>query len=439
MTRILLVTTALLTVATATRAQDPPRDTAPQQAEPNLVDEIVAVVGDSIILASELEVQLGRRAAMEPLPTDPEELEALKRSELEAMVNELVMLQAAEADSIAVPLDDVEGQVDATIERQTQQFGSRAAFEEALSREGLTLEQYRTLIARSARRSAVRQQFIATVQRDRTPPPVSDAELREFFEERRAELGSRPATLEFKQVVITPEPSDSAMARAREEAQSILEQLQEGEDFETLARRHSDDPGTRQQGGELGWFRRGRFVPEFERVAFALRPGAFSNIVQTSFGLHIIKVERARGPERLARHILIRPEVTEEDLERTRERAEEVAAALREGASIDSMIEAVHDPVEQSQIGPAIQDSLPPPWRTQLRGARVGEVVGPFEIPSVQQSYAVAKVTDVNQAGEYSLEDQELRTQIRQYLQREKLLEEVLSELRRSTYIDVRY
>lgn len=439
MTRILLLTTALLTVATATRAQDPARDTTPQQAELDLVDEIVAVVGDSIILASELEVQLGRRAAMEPLPTDPEELEALERRELEAMVNELVMLQAAEADSILVPLEDVEGQVDATIERQTQQFGSRAAFEEALSSEGLTLEEYRTLIARSARRSAVRQQFIATVQRDRTPPPVSDAELREFFEERRAELGSRPATIEFKQVVITPEPSDSAMARAREEAISILEQLQEGEDFATLARRYSDDPGTRQQGGELGWFRRGRFVPEFERVAFALRPGAFSNIVRTSFGLHIIKVERARGPERLARHILIRPEVTEEDLERTRERAEEVAAALREGASIDSMVEAVHDPVEQSQIGPAVQDSLPSPWRGQLRGARVDEVVGPFEIPSAQQSYAVVKVTDVNQAGEYSLEDQELRTQIRQYLQREKLLEEVLNELRRSTYIDIRY
>lgn len=433
MTRTLLLTATLMMVATGTPAQEP------QEPEPELVDQIVAVVGDSIILVSELEEQVARRATTAPLPTDPEALEALKRQELQAMINELVLLQAAEADSLIVPLEDVQGQVDAAIQQQTAQFGSRAAFEEALTREGLTLEQYRTLIARGARRSAVRQQFMATIQRDRTPPPVSDAELREFFEERRTELGRRPATIEFKQVVITPEASDSAMARAREEALSILEQLQEGEDFATLARRHSDDPGTRQQGGELGWFRRGRFVPEFERVAFALRPGTFSNIVETSFGLHIIKVERARGPERLARHILVRPEMTEQDLQRTRERAEEVAAMLRDGAPIDSLIDAVHDPVEQSQIGPAIQDSLPTPWRNQLRGARTGEVVGPFEIPAAQQSFAVVQVTDVNQAGEYSLDDQELRAQIRQYLQQEKLLEEVLDELRRSTYIDVRY
>lgn len=430
MTRILLLVLALTLAAAPVRAQG---------QEPELVDQIVAVVGDSIILASELEEQVARRAAVEQLPTDPEALETLKRRELESMVNELVMLQAAESDSITVPQEDLDAQVDEAVAEQTRRYGTRAAFEEALSREGLTLDQYRAVIARGARRAAVRQQFVATMQQERTPPPVSDEEIRAFFEQRRAELGRRPGTVEFKQVVVTPEPSDSAMARAREEAQSILEQLQEGEDFATLARRHSDDTGSRQQGGELGWFRRGRFVPEFERVAFALRPGQHSNIVETSFGLHIIKVERARGPERLARHILIRPEVTEEDLARTRERAEEVAGALRNGASIDSLIEAVHDPVEQSQVGPAVQDSLPAPWRTRLRGAAPGEVVGPFEIPANQEAYAVAVVTNVTAAGEYSLEDQELRTQIRSYLQQEKLLQEVLEELRRGTYIDVRY
>jgi parvulin-like peptidyl-prolyl isomerase len=161
--------------------------------------------------------------------------------------------------------------------------------------------------------------------------------------------------------------------------------------------------------------------------------------VETSFGLHIIKIERARGPERLARHILIRPEITAEDRARTAERAEEVAEALRQGASLDSLIEAVHDPVEQSRIGPAIRDSLPAPWRTQLRYVSTGEIVGPFPVPSAQDAYAVVRVEEVAEAGEYTLDDQELRTQIRTYLQREKLMDEVLSELRRSTYIDIRF
>lgn len=426
----------LTLVARAARAQEDPTGIQ----GPELVDRIVAVVGDSVILASELDEQLERRRALgETLPTDPAALEALKERELEALINELVMLQAAARDSITVPAGDLEGQVEATVQEQVRRFGSRATFEDALAQEGLTLEQYRAVIARSALRAGIRRQFMATVQRDRTPPPVSDEEIRAFFEERRAELGRRPASIEFKQVVITPQPSDSAMARAVEEAEQILQELQEGEDFATLARRHSDDQGSRQQGGDLGWFRRGRFVPTFERVVYALRPGQYSGIVETSFGLHIIKVERARGPERLARHILIRPDFSEEDLARTRERAEEVAAALRGGAPIDSLIEAVHDPVEQSHVGPAIQDSLPSPWRAQLRGAREGDVVGPFQIPATQESFAVVEVTDVSQAGEYTLEDQELRAQIRQFLQREKLLEEVLTELRRGTYIDIRY
>lgn len=422
---------------------DPVRDSAPNPAqpqEPELVDGIVAVVGDSVILASELDEQIERRRATgQPVPTDPAELEQLRRAELESLINELVMIQAAERDSILVPEEDVQGQVDAAIEEQVRRFGSQPAFEEALSREGLTLEQYRAIVARGTRRAGIQQQFVAMVQRDRSPPRVSDEEIREFFEQRRTELGRRPATIEFRQVVVTPEPADSAMARARAEAESILEELAEGEDFETLARRHSDDPGSRQQGGELGWFRRGRFVPEFERVAFALPPGAHSGIVETPFGLHIIKVERARGAERLARHILIRPEITAEDRARTRARARDVAEALRSGASVDSMIEAVHDPVEQSRIGPVVRDSLPAPWRSQLRNVSAGDVVGPFQIPGAEDAFTVAHVDDVTEAGEYTLEDQELRAQIRQFLQREKLLEEVLTELRRTTYIDIRF
>ncbi|NIP82238.1 MAG: hypothetical protein GWM90_24670, partial [Gemmatimonadetes bacterium] len=193
----------------------------------------------------------------EPVPTDSAALEALKRQELETLINELILLQAAARDSIVAGEGEVEAQVEAAIADQERRFGSRSAFEQALSNEGMTVEQYRQMIAQGVRRSGIRQQYVALLQRDRRPPPVSDDEIREFFEERRAELGRRPATIEFEQVVVTPEPSDSARERALEEAREILEQLQEGEDFETLARRHSDDPGTRQQGGELGWFRRG--------------------------------------------------------------------------------------------------------------------------------------------------------------------------------------
>lgn len=436
MTRRLTVVTVLVlalvpALPTSAQAQDP---------EPQLVDRIVAVVGDSVVLYSQIEEQVERRRAFgQNVPTDPEQLERLRRQELETLVNELMILQAAARDSIAVPMADVEAQVDATLAEQERRFGSRAAFEAALRAEGMGMEQYRAMVAQGVQRAGIRQQFEAQLQRDRRPPPVSEAETRAFFEARRAELGSRPATIQFRQLVVKPKAADSARDAAMAEAQEALRELQGGADFATVARRYSDDPGTRERGGELGWFRRGRMVPAFERAAFALRPGQVSGIVETSFGFHIIKVDKVKGPERLARHILIRPEITADARGKTRERAEEAAAALRAGASMDSLVAAIHDPAEESRVGPALQDSLPDPYRSQVRGARPGDVVGPFPVPGPEEAYTVVRVTDVTEAGEYTFEDQELRGQIREFLQREKLMREVLDELRRRTYIDIRY
>lgn len=430
MTRLLIAVFALV-LATPLGAQ---------AQESELVDRIVAVVGDSAILASDVEEQIERRRAFgQPIPTDPAELDQLRRQELQSLVNEMVLLQAAQRDSIVVVESEIQAQVNATLAEQERRFGGRAALEAAIRSEGISMEEYRRTVAEGVRRAGIRQQFQAVIQRDRRPPPVRESEVRAFFEARQGELGERPATIEFEQVVVKAQASDSARAAARAEAEQVLAQLRAGEDFATVARRFSDDTGTRERGGELGWFRRGRMVPEFERAAFSLRPGQVSGIVETAFGLHIIKVDKVKGPERLARHILIRPEVTAADRARTESRAEEVAAALRAGAPMDSLIAAVHDPSEQDRIGPVLQDSLPSPYRAQLRHRSTGEVVGPFAVPGSVEAFAVVKVRAVAEAGEYTFEDEDIRAQIRSFLQREKLMEEVLGELRERTYIDVRY
>ena len=429
--RILTVLTLLLSAAPA----------AAQNAEPpapELVDRIVAVVGDSVVLASDILAEIERaRAAGVSVPAEEAALAEFRREQLQSLVNELLILQAAERDSMFVLDADVAPQVDAQITQLERQFGGRQALEAAMAQEGLTLESYRATMTTALKRDQIRRQYMATVQRDRRPPPVTDAEITRFFRDRASALGMRPATIEFRQVVVAPRAADSARTAALEEAQRVAAELRDGADFALLARRHSDDPGTRERGGDLGWFRRGRFVPEFERMAFALRQNEVSPVVETTFGFHILRVDKVRGPERQVRHILIRPEITAEDEARTAERAEEVAERLRAGASLDSLIDVVHDASEESRVGPALHDSLPEPYGTQLRGTSPGQVVGPFEVPGGK--HAIVRVVARREAGPYSPDDQDIRDQIRSALQQEKLLEEVLTELRRRTYIDIRY
>ena len=105
--------------------------------------------------------------------------------------------------------------------------------------------------------------------------------MKKFFEQQKGNLGSRPATISFRQIVVAPKASAAAKARARAQADSIVLELRQGADFATAARRFSQDPGSKDQGGSLNWFRRGVMVPEFERVAFGLKPGVVSDPVES--------------------------------------------------------------------------------------------------------------------------------------------------------------
>ena len=266
---------------------------------------------------------------------------------------------------------------------------------------------------------------------------MTEDEIQAFFEAQRASLGERPANVSFRQVIIHAEPSDSALAAARQEAEQVLTELREGADFEVLARRYSDDPGTREHGGDLGWFQRGRMVPEFENVAFALRPGQTSGIVKTDFGFHIIRVEKARGAERQARHILIRPELAEADLRGAKERADSVAAAASAGADMGTLARRYDTGADQSAVANAPLDRLPPAY-TEAMGdsTTAGNVVGPFELDSpTGPEWAVVKVTDRQQSGSYTLDD--VRERIRERLQEQKMIAQLVEELRGAMYVRI--
>ncbi|MDH3521570.1 MAG: peptidylprolyl isomerase [Myxococcales bacterium] len=180
------------------------------------------------------------------------------------------------------------------------------------------------------------------------------AELEERYAEQR-ERYDVPEQVRARHILVRVERgADEAQLEARRAlAQELRDQLAAGADFAELARARSDDLGTRDSGGDLGFFRRGQMVQQFEAAAFALEPGQLSELVRSDFGFHIIRVEEHRAAvlrtfeevrEELARELL-----REEALRaRARERAERLASAILEGASLETAAAAAQIPVQRS-------------------------------------------------------------------------------------------
>ncbi len=216
-------------------------------------------------------------------------------------------------------------------------------------------------------------------------------------------------------------------------------QVNKGADFAELARTHSQDPGSGAQGGDLGWNRRGAMVKEFDEMMFALPVGRVSPVVETPFGFHIIKVDRAQPAEVKARHILIIPQRDSADVARARLEADSVRAALLKGADIDSLAARHHDAQEYRAIPEAARDSLPPAYRAAIGQQGRGALVGPFAIDDPRsglQKFVVLRVTTAMAEGEYP--EAEIKARLREQVSEGKTMRKLVDSLRKATFVSVR-
>jgi peptidyl-prolyl cis-trans isomerase SurA len=410
------------------------------------VDRIVAVVGETPILASRVEEEMNLAFAElqrsgRPLPTDSAEIARYRRDILRRLIDEeLLMRQAARDTTVKVTEQQVQSAADAAIRQTRGQFQSETEYRRQLQLAGLgTPEEYRRYISEQVRRDLLKQQLIQGLrqrQEIRTVPPTEE-EIRKYYEESRAQQPRRPATVSFRAVIIRPRATAEAKAVSRARADSVLGELRRGADFATAARRLSDDPGSREEGGDLGWFRRGRMVAEFEAAAFRLRPGQISEVVESPFGFHIIQVERIEPAEIKARHILFAPAITEPDLARAQAEAQLAADGLRAGAPIDSLLKLHHDPLEQSLFEDIPPENLPEALRNAVQGALPGDVVGPVRLDEAGRvRFASLLFEGARPEGEYTYE--ELHDRIRSMLSEGSAVQRYLDDLRRNTYIDIR-
>jgi peptidyl-prolyl cis-trans isomerase SurA len=433
---------ALFAVVTGTAGAQGP--VAPSADSTTSIDRIVAVVGDQPILRSEVEEELGKmKAEGQQMPTDSAAQQQLVTDIINGLIDDDVMVAEAKKQKIEVNDNDISGEVDKQVAQIRGRFASDAEYRQQLKLSGFgTPDEYRRWLMDKARRTSLQQKLFEKLrQEDKLPPaPVSEAEVDSFFQASKGQIPKLPATITYRQIVITPQPSAKEDSTALAKAESLLVEIRKGGDFATIAKRESMDLSNKDQGGDLGWHRRGEFVPNFDRVYFALRPGQVSPVIKTTFGYHIIKVDRVQPSEVKGRHILIRPAIDSADVQRARVLADSVAKLWRNGANFDSLVAKYHDPSEEKIMpDPFPQAQLPKEYQAAIKGHKAGDILDPFTIMDASRGvpkFFILELTAVDSAREPTLAD--YRQDIRDRLTQQKGVRRYLDNLRKQTFVSIR-
>lgn len=285
---------------------------AQAQQTPQLADRIVAHVNDNIILKSEIDQSVADYLRQAQVSGQNIQFSRELWFEfLESAVNNYVLLEKAEIDSITVSDDQVNMQMDQRIRQLTAQAGSEQALERAFGKSIIQL--------RADFRENFREQMIANQvqQQKRSSISITRPEVEEFFNNIPSDsLPTIPEQVSLSQIVKIPPARGNAKERAREFAQQLRDSIVvHGKSIEELARRHSADRGSAQNGGLLPLMSLDELVPEYSAAASALQPGGISKVVETQFGFHVIQLNRRVGDRIETNHILISVNESEMDEE----------------------------------------------------------------------------------------------------------------------------
>lgn len=295
-----------------------------QNRQPQVIDKVVAVVGKNIILQSDVENQYLQMRLQNGVTGSAQ---SMRCEILEELLLQKLMLNQAEMDSITATDDQVEAELDRRIQYFVERMGSQEKLEEYFNK---TITEIKDEVRRAARESLlqeqVRNKIVENVQ-------VTPNEVKSFY--RSLPQDSLPmvdAQYEIVQIVKRPPVSLDEKLQVKDRLYQIRKRILEGESsFSTMAVLYSEDPGSAKKGGELGLTGRGIFASEFESVAFNLRDGEISDVVETEFGFHIIQLIERRGNMVNCRHILLTAKVPVEALEKAQRELDSVSRAIRNG------------------------------------------------------------------------------------------------------------
>ncbi len=274
--------TAASAEETAAPAEKPPE---PPKPVPEVIPAVVARVNGVEIPKSDFDRLIKQMEMQAGGPVPANRRDEIYRAMIDRLVTYTALVQEAKARNIEVSAAEAKEASDARIAELRQQIPDETAFNKALAERDMTLDRLRADIRNDLAINKMMDAEVASV------PPVSDGDVRQFYDENPDEFSGVRAS----HILIRPQgPDEEAKKQARATAEDLVKQARGGADFAELARKHSAD-GSAQQGGDLGFFTKASMVPEFSTAAFALQPGQISDVVETQFGFHVIKMAERKN------------------------------------------------------------------------------------------------------------------------------------------------
>jgi len=278
------------------------------------IDKVVSIVGNNIILKSEIEGQYAQYLAQGNKPDN-----AIKCQFLHQLLTQKLLAQQAVIDSLDVTEDEVDDNINNRLRYMSNQAGGQEKLEQFLNR---SLLQYKEEM-----RPTIREMLIASkMQRKITENvDVTPNEVKRYFESIPTDsLPNFNTEVEVGEIIFQPKLTDEEKKPFYDRAEQLRQDILTGKDFGTMARLYSQDPGSAGEGGEMPFADRSTFVKEFSAVAFKLKAGEISKVFETDFGYHFLQVLERRGEQVRVRHILITIVPTEASLLRAEKLADSV-------------------------------------------------------------------------------------------------------------------
>ncbi|MBS4014866.1 MAG: peptidylprolyl isomerase [Candidatus Latescibacteria bacterium] len=398
-----------------------------------IANRIVAIVGNEIILQSELDEGIDFMKLMTQVTVPDSEL---VDQVLDELIKNRLLLEQAKKETVDVSRAEVEDEVEKNILLLKQRFESAEQFQAALQNEGMTERILRDRYRADIRNRLISQRLLA--KKGLTNINITPTEVQRFYNTFKDSIARRPGQVALAHILLIIKPSSTSETQAQNKITEIYDIILRGGDFEQVAKSFSEDKSTSQKGGYLGSIALELLQPEIQVVVNQLKSNEISPPFRTRNGYEIIKCISRKGERVELAHILVQTRLTRADTLQTQKTAQNIRSLLVKGADFDSLAQIYSDdPMSQDSggyLGEFVIAGLQEPFRSAIKDLPAGAVSEPV---LSEHGYHLIKILVKQEETVLSLE--EMQDQIRSYLFDQQLNErlvEYVAKIAMRTYIE---